>query len=71
MKKVTLSFLAFSLILFGVLRRSPARQVEPVAAGPGLSVVTLNMAKSTAIDRILREFREIPALKDADVLLLQ
>jgi endonuclease/exonuclease/phosphatase family metal-dependent hydrolase len=70
-KKVTFSVLAFSLVLFAIMRRSPARQVEPVEAGPGISVVTLNMAKSTEIDRILAEFRGISALKDADILLLQ
>jgi endonuclease/exonuclease/phosphatase family metal-dependent hydrolase len=70
-KKVTLSLFAFSVLLFAVMRRSPARQVDPVADGPGLSVVTLNMAKNTAIDRILQEFHGISALKDADILLLQ
>ena len=59
------------MLPFAVMRRSPARQVDPVISGPGLSVVTLNMAKSTEIDRILREFQGISALKDADILLLQ
>jgi endonuclease/exonuclease/phosphatase family metal-dependent hydrolase len=70
-KKVTLSVFAFSLILFAVIRRSPARQVEPLITGPGMSVVTLNMAKSTEIDGILREFNGINALRDADILMLQ
>src|SRR5690349_18337838 len=70
-KKVTLSLFAFSLLLFAVMRRSPARSIDPVPSGPGISVVTLNMAKSTEISRILHEFRAISALKDVDILLLQ
>ena len=59
------------MLLFAVMRRSPARPVDPAPAGPGMSVVTLNMAKSTEIDRILGEFHGISALRDADILLLQ
>jgi endonuclease/exonuclease/phosphatase family metal-dependent hydrolase len=36
-----------------------------------ISLVSLNMAKETDVGRIVREFRAIPALAQADVLLLQ
>jgi endonuclease/exonuclease/phosphatase family metal-dependent hydrolase len=36
-----------------------------------MTVVTLNMAKETNLDKILRELRAIPVLRNADVLLLQ
>ncbi len=46
--------------------------VAPITAvRPGLSVVTLNMAKESSAGRVLREFRSTPALRDADVFLLQ
>lgn len=41
------------------------------AADRDMSVVTLNMAKETGVDRILRELSATPALRDADLLLLQ
>src|SRR5215831_13963831 len=37
----------------------------------GLSVVTLNMAKEPSAAKIARELRTVPALRDADVFLLQ
>jgi endonuclease/exonuclease/phosphatase family metal-dependent hydrolase len=38
---------------------------------PGLSIVTLNLAKESSATRILGEFRAIPELHEADVYLLQ
>ena len=38
---------------------------------PGLSIVSLNLAKETSTERILSEFRGVQALRDADVFLLQ
>jgi endonuclease/exonuclease/phosphatase family metal-dependent hydrolase len=70
-KKVTISALAFFLLAFAVVRRSPAHHVAPVVSGPGISAVTLNMAKETGMEKILREFQSTPALRDADILLLQ
>jgi endonuclease/exonuclease/phosphatase family metal-dependent hydrolase len=36
-----------------------------------ISVVSLNMAKATSLKAVLRDFRNSPAVRDADVLLLQ
>ncbi|HET8546735.1 MAG TPA: endonuclease/exonuclease/phosphatase family protein [Bryobacteraceae bacterium] len=41
------------------------------AAGPGVSVVTLNMARETDVDRILADFRRNPTIEQADIWLLQ
>ncbi len=71
MKKVTISAIACSLILFAVLRRAPARLADPVQSGPGISVLTLNMAKETGLQKILDEFHATPALQNGDILLLQ
>src|SRR5947208_1846275 len=60
-----------SVLLFATMRRAPARHVAPVVTGPGLSVVTLNMAKETGMEKILTEFHATPALRDVDILLLQ
>jgi endonuclease/exonuclease/phosphatase family metal-dependent hydrolase len=70
-RKVTLSVLSFSVLLFAATRRFPAGHISAVEGGPGVSVVTLNMAKETGIEKILGEFRATPALRDADILLLQ
>jgi endonuclease/exonuclease/phosphatase family metal-dependent hydrolase len=59
------------MLLFATLRRAPARHVEPPVSGPGVSVVTLNMAKETGMNKILSEFQATPALRSADILLLQ
>jgi endonuclease/exonuclease/phosphatase family metal-dependent hydrolase len=59
------------LLLFLAVRRSAETAEAAPQAGPGISVVTLNMAKETDIEKILGELRARPALRDADVLLLQ
>src|SRR4051812_35257687 len=41
------------------------------AGGREISVVTLNLAKETSAPRMAGELRSIPALRDADVFLLQ
>ena len=63
--------LASALLLCFVVRRPVAKATEPAPVGPGVSVVTLNMAKETSVQKIFREFDANPALRDADVLLLQ
>jgi len=70
-KKVTISLVASGVLLFAAMRQSPAHRAEPVVSGPGLSVLTLNMAKQTGMQKILGEFRASPALANADILLLQ
>jgi endonuclease/exonuclease/phosphatase family metal-dependent hydrolase len=42
-----------------------------INAAPALSVVTLNMARETNLDKILADFRTNPAVEQADVWLLQ
>lgn len=66
-----LSILTGTLLVCLAARRPLARTAEDVPAAPGMSVVTLNMAKETDLGRILREFAANPRLHDADVLLLQ
>jgi len=64
-KKITIALL---LIL------APGPSTVPavtVPSRPGLSIVTLNLAKEVSVDRILREFRGAPELRDADVFLFQ
>ena len=58
--------------LFAALLASPAARpcVTPCSA-PGVTVVTVNMAKETSTDRILREWNATPRLRQADILLLQ
>ena len=69
---LTFSALGMSLLLFAAIRRpQPAHAHAEPATGHGMTVVTLNMAKETNVDKILRELRAIPVLRDADVLLLQ
>lgn len=50
-----------------VLNSIPA----PVAGAPGISVVTLNMAREGSMATVVREVQSVPALRDADILLLQ
>jgi endonuclease/exonuclease/phosphatase family metal-dependent hydrolase len=51
---------------------APVLAAAAFAAAPsGISVVTLNMAKETDTARIVREFGAVPALRAADVVLLQ
>jgi endonuclease/exonuclease/phosphatase family metal-dependent hydrolase len=71
-KKTLLVFAALPLLVIAAVHRPAARPtVFPADSRPGISVVTLNMAKETGVDRILSEFRDVPALSGADVLLLQ
>jgi endonuclease/exonuclease/phosphatase family metal-dependent hydrolase len=41
------------------------------AVRPSISIATVNMAKEADSDRVLREWRAVPALRNADVFLLQ
>jgi endonuclease/exonuclease/phosphatase family metal-dependent hydrolase len=60
------------LPLIAALLAVPAASPSRVAsAGPGLTIVTLNMAKETSADRILREWTAAPRLREADIFLLQ
>jgi endonuclease/exonuclease/phosphatase family metal-dependent hydrolase len=67
--------LASVAVLSGLTIWSPsgvADHVVPAAAdGPGVSVVTLNMARETNVDRILADFHRNPAVQRADIWLLQ
>jgi len=65
-KILALTLLAGSVLFFPVARPEPK-----VPTGPGISVVTLKIAKETQIDRILHDLRAYPVLSGADVLLLQ
>jgi endonuclease/exonuclease/phosphatase family metal-dependent hydrolase len=38
---------------------------------PGISIVTLNLAKEASVARIQSEFQDVPALREADIFLLQ
>jgi hypothetical protein len=60
-------------VLAGLAVWSPSAISVPVPATPGtgVSVVTLNLARETDLDRILADFRRNPALAAADVWLLQ
>jgi len=42
-----------------------------VSAAPGLSVVTVNMAKETSTSRVVGEWTRSPHIRTADILLLQ
>jgi endonuclease/exonuclease/phosphatase family metal-dependent hydrolase len=59
-------------VLLALLSPSQSK-MQPVKADlrPGLSIVTLNLAKESSEDRILTELRAIPELKAADVFLFQ
>jgi len=63
--------LVFSLLAGSVLFFPVAHPEPKIPSGPGISVVTLNMAKVTLMDRILTDLKAHPALAGADVLLLQ
>lgn len=70
------SLLAFTAaaILFAGLSTVPelheAASSARVHAGE-ISVVSLNMAKATSVAQVLRDFEKAPAVRDADILLLQ
>ena len=67
-KKITLSALTISLLSPLAIRRPAPAGTLPSPNGPGMSVITLNMAKETDIDKIISELR---AFRDVDMLLLQ
>ena len=73
MKKTTLSIAAISLLWCAAAAHRPVSvmPVPALAAGSGLSIVTLNLAKETGSARIVSELRANPVLRDADILLLQ
>jgi endonuclease/exonuclease/phosphatase family metal-dependent hydrolase len=69
-KKLGISF-SGAVLLFYTVVRSPAPSAQIVPDGPGISVVTLNLAKVTATGRILSEIGAYPAVRNADILLFQ
>ena len=66
-----------TLVFGGLVLHLPSRAADPASpdavrpAKAGLAVVTLNMARLTDTVRIAAEWRQSPALRDADVYLLQ
>ncbi len=63
-------FLTFASL--AALLAIPAGPLIPqLADHPGISIVTVNMAKETSPDRVLREWRGTAPLRNADVFLLQ
>jgi endonuclease/exonuclease/phosphatase family metal-dependent hydrolase len=64
-KKLTLVSLVVSIAApASVSSREPSTR-------SGLSVVTVNMAKETSPERVLREWRAAPSLRDSDIFMLQ
>lgn len=72
MRQVLAGFVIM-LPLAGVFTTSKRISASPgeAAADRTLSTVSLNMAKETDADKVVRAIREVPRLRDADVYLLQ
>jgi endonuclease/exonuclease/phosphatase family metal-dependent hydrolase len=58
-------------MLFSLGQAPVPNSSAPAHTQTGITVVTLNMARETAVERILRDIRAVPAVAQADVLMLQ